>query len=144
MKHVMIDTNVALDLLANRKPFATEAAQLFNLAAQGHVRLYLSSLSYTTLFYVLKKDNRPEAVLSSLRNLEQLCETIDVGSEVIKAALRIRNGDLEDAVQLQAAIHHKKVTAIVTRDAKGFRRSNIPAFNYREALAMVQANSNHR
>mgnify|MGYP000170841302 CR=1 FL=1 len=39
---------------------------------------------------------------------------------------------------------YKKVTAIVTRDAKGFRRSNIPALNYREALAMVQANSNHR
>ena len=139
MKHVMIDTNVALDLLANRKPFAEEASQLFNLAAQGRVRLYLSSLSYTTLFYVLKKDNRPEVVLSSLRNLEHLCETVDVNSEVIKAALRTRSGDLEDAVQLQAAIHHKKVTAIVTRDAKGFRRSSIPAFNYREAIAMVEA-----
>ncbi len=69
MKHVMIDTNVALDLLANRKPFAEEALQLFNRAAQGRVKLYLSSLSYTTLFYVLKKDNRPEVVLSSLRNL---------------------------------------------------------------------------
>ena len=139
MKHVMIDTNVALDLLANRKPFAEEAAQLFNLAAQGRVKLYVSSLSYTTLFYVLKKDNRPEVVLSSLRNLEHLCETVDVNSDVIKAALRIRSGDLEDAVQLQSAIHHKKVTAIVTRDAKGFRRSSIPAFNYREAIAMVEA-----
>ena len=139
MKHVMIDTNVALDVLANRKPFAEEAAQLFNLAAQGRVKLYLSSLSYTTLFYVLKKDNRPEVVLSSLRNLEHLCETVDVNSEVIKAALRIRSGDLEDAVQLQAAIHHKKVTAIVTRDVKGFRRSSIPALNYREAIAMVVA-----
>ena len=139
MKHVMIDTNVALDVLANRKPFAEEAAQLFNLAVQGRVKLYLSSLSYTTLFYVLKKENRTEVVLSSLRNLEHLCETVDVNSEVIKAALRIRSGDLEDAVQLQAAIHHKKVTAIVTRDAKGFRRSSIPAFNYREAIAMVEA-----
>jgi len=139
MKHVMIDTNVALDVLANRKPFAEEASQLFNLAAQGRVKLYLSSLSYTTLFYVLKKDNRPEVVLSSLRNLEHLCDTVDVNSEVIKAALRIRSGDLEDAVQLQAAIHHKKVTAIVTRDSKGFRRSSIPAFNYREAIAMVEA-----
>jgi predicted nucleic acid-binding protein len=139
MKHVMIDTNVALDVLANRKPFAEEAAQLFNLAAQGRVKLYLSSLSYTTLFYVLKKDNRSEVVLSSLRNLEHLCETVDVNSDVIKSALRIRSGDLEDAVQLQAAIHHKKVTAIVTRDVKGFRRSSIPAFNYREAIAMVEA-----
>lgn len=139
MKHVMIDTNVALDLLANRKPFAEEAAQLFNLAAKGRVKLYLSSLSYTNLFYVLKKDNRPEVVLSSLRNLEHLCETVDVHSDVIKAALRIRSGDLEDAVQLQAAIHHKKVTAIVTRDSKGFRRSSIPALNYREAIAMVES-----
>lgn len=95
MKHVMIDTNVALDVLANRKPFAEEASQLFNLAAQGRVKLYLSSLSYTNLFYVLKKDNRTEVVLSSLRNLEHLCETVDVNAEVIKAALRIRSGDLE-------------------------------------------------
>jgi predicted nucleic acid-binding protein len=138
MKHLMIDTNVALDVLANRKPFAEEVAQLFQHAAKGRVKLYISSLSYTTLFYVLRKDNRPEAVLSSLRNLEGMCETVDVTSEVIQAALRIRSGDLEDAVQIQAAIHHKKVTAIVTRDAKGFRRSSLPAFNYREALAMVE------
>jgi predicted nucleic acid-binding protein len=138
MKHVMIDTNVALDVLANRKPFADDAVRLFHHAAQGRVKLYLSSLSYTTLFYVLKKDNRPEAVLSSLRSLESMCETIDVTSEVIQAALRIRSGDLEDAVQIQAAIHHKKVTAIVTRDTKGFRRSSLPAFNYREALAMIE------
>jgi len=138
MKHLMIDTNVALDVLANRKPFAEEAAQLFQHAAKGRVKLYISSLSYTTLFYVLRKDNRPEVVLGSLRNLESVCETVDVTSEVIQAALRIRSGDLEDAVQIQAAIHHKKVTAIVTRDAKGFRRSSVPAFNYREALAMVE------
>jgi len=131
MKHLMIDTNVALDVLANRKPFAEEAAQLFQHAAKGRVKLYISSLSYTTLFYVLRKDNRPEVVLGSLRNLESVCETVDVTSEVIQAALRIRSGDLEDAVQIQAAIHHKKVTAIVTRDAKGFRRSS-------EALAMVE------
>jgi predicted nucleic acid-binding protein len=137
MKHLMIDTNVALDVLANRKPFAEEAAQLFQHAAKGRLKLYISSLSYTTLFYVLRKDNRPEVVLGSLRNLESVCETVDVTSEVIQAALRIRSGDLEDAVQIQAAIHHKKVTAIVTRDAKGFRRSSLPAFNYREALAMV-------
>ena len=138
MKHLMIDTNVALDVLANRKPFAEEAAQLFQHAAKGRVKLYISSLSYTTLFYVLRKDNRPEVVLNTLRNLEGVCETVDVTSEVIQAALRIRSGDLEDAVQIQAAIHHKKVTAIVTRDAKGFRRSSLPAFNYREALAMVE------
>ena len=138
MKHLMIDTNVALDVLANRKPFAEEAAQLFQHAAKGRVKLYISSLSYTTLFYVLRKDNRPEVVLSSLRNLEGVCETVDVTSEVIQIALRIRSGDLEDAVQIQAAIHHKKVTAIVTRDAKGFRRSSLPAFSYREALAMVE------
>ena len=138
MKHLMIDTNVALDVLANRKPFAEEAAQLFQHAAKGRVKLYISSLSYTTLFYVLRKDNRPEVVLGSLRNLESVCETVDVTSEVIQAALRIRSGDLEDAVQIQAAIHHKKVTAIVTRDAKGFRRSSVLAFNYREALAMVE------
>jgi predicted nucleic acid-binding protein len=138
MKHLMIDTNIALDLLANRKPFVADAAELFNHAANGRVKLYMSSLSYTTLFYVLKKDNRPEVVLNSLRNLEQLCETVDIGAEVIKAALRIRTGDLEDAVQMHAAIHHKKITAIVTRDIKGFRKSTLPAFNYREALAVVK------
>jgi len=137
MKHLMIDTNVALDVLANRKPFVNDAIQLFNQAAQGNVKLYLSSLSYTTLFYVLKKENKTETVLGALRNLEHLCETVDVHGDVIKAALRIRSSDFEDAVQLQAAIHHKKITAIVTRDGKGFRRGSIPAFNYKEALAMI-------
>jgi hypothetical protein len=36
------------------------------------------------------------------------------------------------------SIQHNKVTDIVTRDAKGFRPSSIPAFNYREAITMVE------
>ncbi len=39
MRHFFLDTNVVLDVLAKRQPFAAVAAQLFERALQGQVAL---------------------------------------------------------------------------------------------------------
>ena len=40
---ILVDTNVALDLLLNREPFAIDALQLFALAEAEKVELLLST-----------------------------------------------------------------------------------------------------
>jgi|GEM_PF-2007694 len=41
-------TNVVIDFLVNRQPFAMDAAKLFNLAIDGKAKIYISAVSYNT------------------------------------------------------------------------------------------------
>ena len=53
---ILVDTNVALDLLLNREPFAIDALQLFALAEAEKVELLLSTDAISTIFYVVRKN----------------------------------------------------------------------------------------
>jgi predicted nucleic acid-binding protein len=43
MQKFFIDTNIIIDLLANREPHSKYATQLFNAAERGSIKLYTSS-----------------------------------------------------------------------------------------------------
>ena len=52
---IFLDTDVALDHLADRQPFAEYAHRLFALAEIGELTVCLSSLSFSNLYYILRK-----------------------------------------------------------------------------------------
>ncbi len=47
---VFLDTNVVLDLLAKRVPFFEAAAEIVTLALEKRIDLYVSSISFVTVF----------------------------------------------------------------------------------------------
>ena len=52
---VLFDTNVLLDVVLERMPWASEAALLLDAAERGHVRGYVSSHTITTFHYVIAR-----------------------------------------------------------------------------------------
>lgn len=52
---VFLDTDVVLDHLADRQPFAEYAHRLFALAETGELTVCVSSLSFSNLYYLLRK-----------------------------------------------------------------------------------------
>lgn len=52
---IFLDTDVALDHLADRQPFAEYAHRIFALAESGELTVCLSSLSFSNLYYILRK-----------------------------------------------------------------------------------------
>jgi len=55
MEKVFIDTEIALDLLSERAPCYLPAAGLFTRAGQGGLAIYVSSLSFSSLRYLLSR-----------------------------------------------------------------------------------------
>ena len=55
MKKVFVDTNILIDLLADRPPFSKYAIEIFDLAERKKVELFTSSHSFATTHYILKK-----------------------------------------------------------------------------------------
>jgi predicted nucleic acid-binding protein len=136
MKAFFLDTNVIIDVLANRQPHVIYSSRLFDLAVKGKITIYISALSYSNIYYIIKKRSSHKDVIKILENLEAITETIDVTKPVIEKSIKSDFKDFEDAIQYFTALSNKKISAIVTRDIKGFRNSELPILTPEEALTI--------
>lgn len=125
MKHYLVDTNVIIDLLLNREG-ADAAAALIDGAENGAYRLSICSLSYTNIYYSLRKYLTHEERIKCLMQISEVLSSAPVDGNVIASALRSGWSDFEDAVQYHAALSAGVTDGIVTRNEKDFILSNIP------------------
>ena len=115
MKHYFVDTNVVIDMLADREEYADAACELFDAAGRGEVHLSICALSYSTIYYILRKYAGKENAISSLRDLTDYVSILPVDAEVIRKALYSEFSDYEDAIQHYAALQDASVEGIITR-----------------------------
>ena len=84
---IFLDTDVVLDHLADRQPFSEYAHRLFALAEQDKITLCVSALSFSNLYYILRKLKNGDEALSLLRKLKGLVKVTLVGEAEVKSAL---------------------------------------------------------
>jgi len=138
MKHVFLDTNIIIDVLANREPFSISASKLLDYGDKGKINIYVSALSYSNINYILRKQSSHKEMISLLKDLKTILITIDVTGKIIEEALQSPLRDFEDAIQLNTALSNKKIQAIVTRDPKGFKNSDISILTAPEAVGIIE------
>lgn len=126
MKHYFVDTNVVIDMLADREGYADAACELFDAAGRGEVYLSICALSYSTIYYILRKYAGKENAISSLRDLTDYVSILPVDAEVIRKALYSEFSDYEDAIQHYSALQDASVEGIITRNIKDYKYSDIP------------------
>ena len=132
---IFLDTDVALDHLADRQPFAEYAHRLFALAETGDLRICVSSLSLSNLYYLLRKLKGHAEALTLLGKLKRLVHVSAVAEAEIQSALSSSFKDFEDAVQHFAAKAEGGVSAIITRNKADYSASEIPVLSPDEFLA---------
>jgi predicted nucleic acid-binding protein len=140
MKHFLLDTNVVIDFLTDRRPFSLVAAKLFDYSERGKIKLYLTAVSYNNTYYILKKLTSHKETIKILKDLERITETVDTTGEAIKHSLDSEFKDFEDAIQYYTAKTNKKLDAIVTRNVSDFRLSKIPILTPDEAIGLIESN----
>jgi predicted nucleic acid-binding protein len=139
MKRILIDTDVLLDLLFDRKPFSTDAERILSLCAEGTVKGYITPVIFSNLYYLLRRTASHQRVLAHLRQLLSVLDVLPMDQKVVQAALDVPFTDLEDALQYSAAAQSGWVDAIVTRNERDFRESGLPVFtpaNYLISLGL--------
>jgi len=130
---LFLDTNVMLDLLGEREPFYDFAAKIATLADKGKVKLIVSTLSYSTIFYLLSKYESSKTVIEKLRKFKIISDTSDLTGKIIEKGLSYGFSDFEDALQYHCAIK-ADCTILITRNGKDFRYSDIPVMTAEEYL----------
>ncbi len=131
---VLLDTNVVLDLLLDRRPFAEDAAAIFGMVERGDITGLLCATTVTTVDYLLTTSLPADQVRPAIRSLLALFEVAAVGRGVLQAAADSRMADFEDAVLAMSA-QGAGADRIVTRNTQDFRGAPVPAISPKEFLA---------
>lgn len=128
MKKVFVDTNILVDLIADRKPFSKFAVAIFTQAENEKVRLFTSSHAFATTYYLLKKYVEERKLKDILYNLLAYIQIIAVTQDAIKKALKSADKDFEDSIQMLCAYSIENMDFIVTRNIKDFKGASIPVY----------------
>jgi predicted nucleic acid-binding protein len=134
MKRVFLDTNIIVDLIADRRPFSKYAIQIFQKAESKELELFTSSHSIATTHYLLKKYLEEKELRDVLYNLLDFVNVVAVDEGIIKKGLRSKHKDFEDSIQILCASSIEKIDCIVSRNTKDFKESEVPAFNPDEII----------
>lgn len=124
MNKYFVDTDVIIDLLANRQPHFHFSAVLFTLAEMNKFELFTTPTVIVNTFYLLRKQLGNEAAKNAIRKLRLIIHVIDSSEKVIDQALNSSFSDFEDAVQYYTALN-SNISAILTRNIKDYKNSNL-------------------
>ena len=132
-KHYLVDTNVVIDMLLDRED-ADAACAVFDGAERGEYYIHICALSFTTMFYSLRKILSREDRIDALTQLKEAMEVAAVDGNVIDMALKSGWKDFEDAVQNFSAVVDPQISAIITRNTKDFKDSSLEVVDSVEFL----------
>ena len=133
---VLIDTNIIMDVLADREGFAEPASQLFKLCEVGKVQGVVYALSIANIAYIMRKEldrSQIEEVISKLGSIFTLA---DMKADDLKKAAALPMDDFEDALQSVCA-SRMKADFIVTRNLKDFKNSKVMAIEPSELIERI-------
>jgi len=132
----LLDVNVILDVMQQRRPFYDDSAAVLAAAEAGRLSGLVAAHSVTTLFYLLSKYGSSDQARVHTVDLLTVMEVAPVDRHVIDDALALPYADLEDAVQMAAA-RRAGAGYLVTRDRTGYAAGPLPALTPAELLALL-------
>lgn len=130
---VFVDTNIILDWLGKREPFFKYAQALFRKSEDKEVEILISTMSYITTEYILRKQigkQKAKQALSGIRTISKVCES---GEKEIDLSLVSSMKDFEDSFQYYTALNNS-AAIIITRNPKDFTNSVIPIMSAEEYI----------
>ncbi|MBC5713504.1 PIN domain-containing protein [Roseburia sp. BX1005] len=137
---ILIDTNIIIDALADREPYATDAKQIMEKCATREITGVLAAHSIPNLFYILRKEFSQEERRYLLKNLCKIFQVSELNEKRIIAALENEMfSDFEDGLQEECAVA-SMADYLVTRNPSDFKHSRIKVILPNEFLRKMQEN----
>lgn len=125
MNHVLIDTDVLLDFLFDREPYAEDANKILVSCEHEEMKGFITPVMLSNLYYLLRKISSHELVVSKLAHLLQILNVLQMDKNVVHAALGSKFKDFEDALQNYSAEYDGRVSTIITRNTKDYKHSKL-------------------
>jgi predicted nucleic acid-binding protein len=126
MLRVLLDTNVVLDWLLDRKPWSDEAQPMWDLRDAERLIGFMPASALTDVFYIARRQVGISGAEDAVDRCLAAFQILAVDKTLLQQARALPSSDFEDNVQIACA-QSAGLDLIVTRDPTGFRHSSIPA-----------------
>lgn len=134
---VFVDTNIILDWLGRREPFFQYAEELFLKAENKEIEILISTMSYISTEYILRKQLGKEKTRKALTGIRVISTVCNSGGKEIDLALVSDMKDFEDSFQYYTALNNL-AGIIITRNPKDFVDSKVPIMSAEEYIKLSQ------
>jgi predicted nucleic acid-binding protein len=136
MKRLLVDVNVVLDALMERRPHSAAAAELWTAVDKQEVEAVLPAHGVTTIFCLAARTRGTAFARRALGTVLGTFGVATVDQSVIQRAVALDWRDFEDAV-CAAAAEASDCDGIVTHDPKGFTGCALPVMSAETAVALL-------
>ncbi|MCI8276271.1 MAG: PIN domain-containing protein [Lachnospiraceae bacterium] len=134
---ILVDTNIVLDVLMKREPYAELAQIIMTKCADREIIGYLAAHSIPNLFYILRKTYTIKERRRLIKNLCNVFRISDLNEKKILSAVENEEfSDFEDCLQEECAVE-AMVDYIVTRNPDDYAKSRIKVVEPREFVALL-------
>jgi predicted nucleic acid-binding protein len=123
-KKLFIDSDIILDLLAERPLFYEDAAKIFSWAYKKKIDLYTTAVVLANVFYILRKVNGNDKSKEQIKDLRLLVRILPIDENIVDIALSSKFSDFEDGLQYYTA-KEQNLFGIITRNLRDYKIKDI-------------------
>lgn len=135
---LLIDTNVLLDALMKREPWADSAEALLMAVAEEKAEGCITASAFTDIYYLLRKRlGSAEQTKQALLGLMAIVTVLDVTGMDCEKAFELPMSDYEDALLAYCGKRHR-VDCIVTRDLRHFEGAPVEVVGPEEVVRKLE------
>ncbi len=134
---IMCDTNIILDVLLERAPFAEDSAKVLSLCEEHKLDGFISASCLTDIFYLVRKyTHSTELAYTAIGKILEIVKVCSVTNNDAITAFQQKAKDFEDCLVATCAksIH---CDCIVTRNKKDFEEFGILLLTPSELLSQI-------
>lgn len=125
---ILIDTDILIDVVLDRFPFASSAAQLLDILEKRPGRAFIAWHSISNFYYMVRPSKGSSQTKDFIHDLLRFVQIAPTDTKDVLYALRLPLPDFEDALQCAAAIA-SGAEVIASRNIKDYRNSPVPVRN---------------
>ena len=136
MIRVLVDVNVVLDVLLDRRPHVDGSAAVWAAIEAGNSEGLLAAHAVTTIHHLVRRELAAANAKRTLAAMLRVFRVAAVDGRVMQEALELPLADFEDSVTAAAALF-AECDYIVTRDAREFRGSPVRCLTPEAAVPLL-------
>lgn len=87
---LLIDTNILLDVIQQRKPHDAAASRVWKLIEERTVSGYVSAISFNNIFYIARKQVGSDRALEAVKLIRGVFQLVALDQAVVDRAIRPR------------------------------------------------------
>jgi len=133
---VLLDTNIVLDLLLDRKPFSELAQKIFLKIESKEIEGFLCPTTLTTIYYLLNKHLTKAQCDEAVSSLLALFEVTELNKSILNESLKTVGNDFEDSV-IYTSAKEANIDILITREQSGFKKSTTKVMLPHEFLLFI-------